>query len=167
MSARWAKGLFILLAAWACAYFRHIYPQLPSVVASHFDARGIANGWETKQTFFGVFAALTLLSAVFVFGLPKIIAAMPARWINLPNKEYWLAPEQRPATMEFLSVWLAWFGCAVYAVIIAAFHYAVLVNLSAPQGINPARLSFALACFGVFAIFWTIRLWVRFRRFPR
>ena len=78
MNARWPKGLFILLAVWASAYFRHIYPQLPSVVASHFDQHGIANGWETKQTFFDVFAALTLLSAVFVFGLPKIIAAMPA-----------------------------------------------------------------------------------------
>ena len=98
-----------MLAVSATIYFFHYYRLLPDVVASHFDKHGLANGLQTKQ--------MTDLFAFLVFGIPTIIAVMPRRLINLPNKEYWLSPEQWAASMRFLSPWFAWFGCAVYAVI--------------------------------------------------
>lgn len=167
MNARLPKALFLSLAFCAGAYFRHYYPRLPAIVASHFDQHGFANGWETKERFFEVFAGMTLLSAVLVFGIPMIIAFIPRQLINLPNKEYWLSREQRAASMEFLNAWFAWFGCAVYAVIILAFDYAVQTNLRAPYGPNPARLWYTLIVFAAFALIWTFRLFGRFGRLPR
>jgi uncharacterized membrane protein len=167
VNARAPKGLFLLLAVSAGAYFRHYYPLLPNIMASHFDARGIPNGWSSKQAFFELFAGMTLLAAVLVFGIPKIIAFAPRQLINLPNKEYWLSPEQWAASMDFLGGWFAWFGCAVYAVIVVAFDYAVQNNLHAPDGPNPMRLWYALAVLGVFTLIWTIRLFGRFGRVPR
>ena len=167
MNARLPKALYLLLAISAGAYFRHYYPLLSQVMASHFDARGIPNGWSSKQAFFGIFAGMTLLAAVLVFGVPKIIAFTPRQLINLPNKEYWLSPEQRAASMEFLSGWFAWFGFAVYAVIVVAFDYAVQNNLQASAGPNPIRLWLMLAFLGVFTVVWTIRLFGRFGRVPR
>jgi len=117
VNARLPKGLFLLLAVSATIYFFHYYRLLPDVVASHFDKHGLANGLQTKQTFGEVFLGMTDLFAFLVFGIPTIIAVMPRRLINLPNKEYWLSPEQWAASMRFLSPWFAWFGCAVYAVI--------------------------------------------------
>ena len=165
--ARLPKGLFLLLALGASIYFSHYYPRLPNVIASHFDRHGIANGWQTKQKFFDLFAGMTLLSALLVFGIPAIVPRMPRELINLPNKEYWLGPEQRSASMQFLSAWLAWFGCAVYAVIILAFDYAVQTNLHAPYGASPARLWYTLVIFGAFTLIWTRRLFDRFGRLPR
>jgi hypothetical protein len=167
VNARLPKALFLFLAVCATAYFWHCYPQLTSIVASHFDRHGIANGWETKQTFFEIFAGMTLLSAVVVFGLPKIIAPTPRQFIHLPNKEYWLGPEQWAASMEFLSAWFAWFGCAAYAVIIAAFDYAIQSNLHSPGGLNPARLGYVLVLFAAFAVVWAMRFRKRFGRLPR
>jgi uncharacterized membrane protein len=166
-NARLPKGLFLLLAACALIYFSHYYSLLPNVVASHFDRRGFPNGWQTKESFFAVLAGMTVLSGFLVFVIPTIIAFMPRRLINLPNKDYWLGPDQRAASMRFLSAWSAWFGCAVYAVIIWAFDYAVQTNLRSPHGPNPARLWYVLGLFAAFTLVWTMRLFGRFGRPPR
>lgn len=164
MNARLPKGLFLILAVCASIYFSHYYPLLPRVIASHFDRHGFANGWQTKQRFFEIFVGMTVLSAFLVFAIPAIISVMPRQLINLPNKEYWLAPGQRTASMQFLNAWLAWFGCALYGVIILTFDYAVQTNLHSPNGPNPMRLWYTLAVFAVFILIWTIRLFGRFSR---
>ena len=166
MSARLPKGLFLILAVFGSIYFSHYYPLLPRVIASHFDRHGFANGWESKERFFELFAGMTMLSAFLVFGIPAIIALMPKQLINLPHKDYWLGPERRIASMQFLSAWFAWFGCAVYAVIIVTFDYALQTNLHSPYGPNPARLWYTLVAFGTFTLVWTIRLLGRFSRMP-
>lgn len=135
-------------------------------MASHFNPRGIANGWSSKQSFFEIFAWMTVLGAVLVFGMPKIIEVMPRQLINLPNKEYWLGPEQMAGSLEFLNGWFAWFGCAVYGVIVVAFDYALRANLHVGDGPDPLRLWYTLALFGGFTVVWTIRLLGRFGHAP-
>jgi uncharacterized membrane protein len=163
---RLPRALFVLLAVCTSVYFSRYYPLLSAVIASHFDLHGNPNGWETKQAFFDIFAGLTLLSAALVFGLPRIIVVMPKQLINLPNKGYWLGAEQWTASMRFLSGWFAWFGFAVYAVIVVAFDYAVQSNLHLPAGLNPARLWYMLGFFAAFTLVWTIVLMSRFGRRP-
>jgi uncharacterized membrane protein len=165
-NARLPRALFLLTAVCTSIYFSYYYPLLPKVVASHFDLHGIANGWQTKHAFFEVLAGTTVLSAFLVFGIPTLIAVMPSI-INLPNKDYWLAPGQRTASLEFLSGWFAWFGYAVYLVIIVAFDYAMQMNLHSTSGPNPARLWYVLAGLAVFVVICSIRLFGRFGRLPR
>jgi uncharacterized membrane protein len=166
-SARLPKVLFLAMALGVWLYFSHYYPLLPRVVASHFDQHGFANGWQTKQGFFGIFAGMTLVAAFLVFGVSAMISVMPTRLINLPHKDYWLGPEQRASSLQFLSVWFAWFGCAVYLVIVAAFDFAVETNLHPSAMPNAARLWLTLASLAAFTIIWTMRLFARFRRLPR
>src|SRR5438552_3237464 len=106
--------VFALLAVSAALYFSSLYAQLPDVMASHFNARGVPNGWQTKSAFFSVLVGVSVLAAVIGFGIPRIISVMPMELINLPNKRYWLAPEQRAETMDFLNGYFAWFGCALF-----------------------------------------------------
>src|ERR1700680_1866538 len=122
-NARLPRVLFLLTAVCTSIYFSYYYPLLPKVVASHFDVHGIANGWQTKQGFFEVLAGTTALSAFLIFGIPipTMIGIVPDQFINLPNKDYWLAPEQRAASLEFLSGWVAWFCSRGYLLIILAF----------------------------------------------
>ncbi|NPA75380.1 MAG: DUF1648 domain-containing protein [Euryarchaeota archaeon] len=42
-------------------YMAFTYPQLPSVLAVHFDAAGNPNGWATKESFFVSYAAYSLI----------------------------------------------------------------------------------------------------------
>jgi uncharacterized membrane protein len=166
MDSRLPKLLFVLLALYAAVHFSYYYPQLPGIIASHFDARGVANGWQTKPAFFGVFVAMSALSVMIGFGLAAIIGAVPMQLINLPNKQYWLAPERRTETLEYLKAYFGWFSCSLYVVMIVAFDYAVQSNLhrDSPPGVS--RLWFTLTGFMGFMIVWLIRLFARFGRPP-
>lgn len=166
MNGRFARWFFVLMVAYAAVHFSGVYPQLPAVVASHFDAHGNANGWQTKQAFFGVFAGATALAAFLVFLVPVLIAIVPPQYVNLPNKNYWLAPERLAGVHQFLSGWFAWFGCGVYVVIVLAFDYAVKWNLGPTEHLDPERFLYVLAAFSVFTLVWIIRMMLRFSRIP-
>ncbi len=164
MGSRLPKVVFALLAGYAAIHFSSYYPQLPGVVASHFDAHGIANGWQTKPAFFSVFVMVSALAAVFGFGVPRIIGIVPAQLINLPNKQYWLSPEHLAETQEFLSAYFAWFGCALFVVMISTFDYAVQSNLHPENRPDISRMWYILAGFLLFIVVWIIRMLSKFLR---
>jgi hypothetical protein len=167
MNSRLPKVFFALMVACAVIYFSYLYPRMPAVVASHFDAHGAANGWQTKQAFFGVFAGVTVIAAFLVFVVPALIAIVPPQYVNLPNKDYWLAPERLAGAHQFLSGWFAWFGCAVFGVIVVGCDDAVKWNLGTAEKPGFTRLWLVLAAFGVFTGVWIIRMMLRFGRVPK
>jgi uncharacterized membrane protein len=161
------KLLFVLLALYAAIHFSYYYPLLPEVVASHFNGRGAANGWQTKTAFFAVLVGVSVLAAVVGFGVPKIISVLPADLINLPNKRYWLAPEHVAETLEFLNGYFAWFGCAIFLILILTSDYAVQSNLHPENPPDPSRLWYILAGFLTFMMIWTTRLLMKFLCVPQ
>lgn len=78
------------------------YARLPERVASHFGANGVANGWMTREGYVwfmvgvGTFVTLTMLAA---FGS---IRYLPSSLVNIPRRDYWLAPERRDETARTL-----------------------------------------------------------------
>lgn len=136
------------------------------MVASHFDGRGTPNGWQTKQAFFSVFVAMTVLCVLIGFGLASMIGALPIEWINLPNKRYWLAPEHREDTLDWLKAYFGWFACGIYAVMIVAFDYAVQSNLHPDHPPDPARLWYVLVGFLLFTLLWIGKMFAKFLRAP-
>jgi uncharacterized membrane protein len=163
---RLPKLLFVLLAAYAAIHFSAYYSPLPAVVASHFNGRGMPNGWQTKPAFFTVFVGVSVLAAVVGFGIPRLITALPPQLINLPNKAYWLAPDQLAATMEFLKSFFAWFGCAVFVLIMVTFDYAIQSNLHPDNRPAISRMWFVLAGFLVFVVVSVARMFIHFGRPP-
>jgi uncharacterized membrane protein len=151
-----------VLAIGAAIYFSSCYAQLPDVMASHFNARGMPNGWQTKSAFFAFLVGVSVLAAVVGFGIPRIIISIPQEYINLPNKRYWLAPERRAETMDFLSGYFAWFGCALFAVILLTFNFAIQANLHPDSRPDATSMWFVLSGFLAFAILGTIRMFKRF-----
>jgi uncharacterized membrane protein len=167
LDSRLPKLLFVALALYAAVHFSRYYPLLPDVVASHFNGRGAANGWQTKSAFFGVLVGVSVLAAVVGFGIPRIITALPPELINLPNKRYWLSPERRGKTMDFLNGYFAWFGCALFLIMILTFDYALQLNLHPENPPDPSRMWYILAGFLTFVLVGTIRLLTTFLRLPQ
>jgi uncharacterized membrane protein len=166
MDSRLPKFLFVLLAVYAAVRFSSYYPQLPDVVASHFNARGIANGWQTKSAFFSMFVGVSVLAAVVGFAIPRIVSVIPPELVNLPNKRYWLAPEHLAETMEFMKIYFAWFGCAVFLIILLTFEYAIQSNLHPENRPDASRMWYILAGFLLFTAVWVARLFRRFGQAP-
>ncbi len=112
-SVRLPWFVFAAILLGASISWWHAYPELPERVASHFNGAGVPNGWMTKDQFFTLSAFLVAL-AIFTGLLPPfLISKMNPSLINLPNKEYWLAPGQHDATVAYFRLWFAWFACGL------------------------------------------------------
>jgi len=109
---------------------------------------------------------VSVLAAMIGFGIPRIISAMPPQLINLPNKQYWLSLERLAETQAFLSNYFAWFGCAVFVVIIVTFDYAIQSNLHPNNRPDISRMWYILAGFSAFILVWIARMFTHFGRPP-
>ena len=161
-------GRVILTALLAAAVLQilYYYPQLPSTVASHFGSEGRPSGWSTKEGFFGIYlGVLALLLASFV-GLPVLFRRISPAWINLPNKDYWLAPERRDRTVRILGEEMLWFGVATSAFVICVFELAIRANLSEAARLSEPVMWLLLAAYLVYTVIWLIQFYRRFAR-PR
>ena len=157
-SARFPRNVFfvvVLVALARCSYF---YPLLPQRMASHFDLSGLPNGWMTKPLFFELYAVGVAIGIVVVFAPALTIGRLPASLINLPNKEYWLAPEHRAETNAFLQRSFAWFGCALLALEVVALDLAMQANLVSPPHFSSESMLVCLGVFLICTVWWTIDL---------
>ncbi|HET9869022.1 MAG TPA: DUF1648 domain-containing protein [bacterium] len=131
------------LALFGLLFFLGVYGQLPPVVATHFDAVGNPNGYQTKSAFIAVFLPVMLLPnglfALFYFLADRV----PAERMNLPHKAEWLSTPQNRAlllgklrgslveTALFLNLALLFAVQAIYQQNVpgAAFHMPFLAGL--------------------------------------
>lgn len=92
-------SVFFLLSLLVCAlHLNWAATQLPERVATHFGTGGRADGWSDRNAFLLMYALLVVGMSAILGGIGLIIGRLPASAINLPNREYWLAPERRADT---------------------------------------------------------------------
>lgn len=135
-------------------------------MASHFDAHGKPNRWQTKPIFSAFFVGALVVAAVVGFGVPRIIESLPPALINLPYKDHWLSPQQRPGTLRFFRSHFAWLGCIVLFVQVFSFEFAIRANFQPDKRFDSAYLVYVLAAMGIFLIVWMARLLARFGKPP-
>jgi len=146
--------VYLLLLVMGLLQWANAYPQLPDVMASHFSAHGVPNGWAPKPAFFGIMALGVIVSAVAGFLAPRGIQSRPAARINLPHKDYWLAPEHREDTWRFIRAQMAWFGCAVLFVMLYGTSQAINANLPNIGRFDGDAMLYVMAGFVLFCLLW-------------
>lgn len=158
-----AQRVFIFLLVLVVVQSIYHYPQLPERVASHFDANGRPNGWMTRDTFIGFYWGMAGLAALIFLGLPRFLRRAPNKRINLPRREYWLAPERRAETVAYLGRQLLWMGSATLMFSIGVFHLAIQANLTDAPRLSPAAFPLIVA-YLIFTLLWVVRLVFKFRK---
>ncbi len=156
-----AQRVFIFLLVVMVLHGIYYYPQLPEQVASHFDASGRPNGWMTRGTFVGFYWGMAGLAALIFLGLPRFLRRAPNKRINLPRREYWLAPERRAETVAYLGRQLLWMGSANLIFFIGVFHLAFQANLTDAPRLSPAAFQLIVA-YLIFTLLWVVRFVLRF-----
>ena len=89
---------FLLALAAAAIFIRLSGQQLPETMASHFDATGNANGFMARDTYLNFITLVAVGSPLLIVAVQALVLSQVAR-INIPNRDYWLAPERRAATL--------------------------------------------------------------------
>lgn len=166
LNTRLPHSIFFTLVALGAVQLFYYAPRIPEILGSHFARGGFVNGWQTKAAFFSTELAMIVLATVVAFGIPRIIAAVPVSLINLPHKEYWLAPERRENTLAYIRVWSAWFGCGLLAFLLFVMELAFRANLHTPPQLNNAAFVPALLAFVAFDTMLVLRLILHFARTP-
>jgi serine/threonine-protein kinase len=152
------------LVLWLIALLQQLlyWQRLPERVATHFDGSGKPNGWMHRDN-----AALlmvgfeTLMPAIFL-GIAYAIYFIPSQFINIPHREFWLAPDKREASIAFVARSTAAFSLAISLFFIGMNHLTYLANQSGGN-LNPLWFWTLMACFLVFTALWVLGLMLRFR----
>ena len=122
---------------------------LPAIVASHFVASGAANGVMPRGPFVASMLALVVLVPALLYSIGWLSARIPTRFVNLPNKQYWLAPERRDATLVSLGRFGVWAGYATLAMLCILHWFVVRANARQPPHLEQAPLVALVAVYFV------------------
>ena len=163
MNLKSGHYLFYALVAFALGQVLYYYPQLPEIVASHFDGRGTADGWSSRNLFFGIYLAmLALTTGVFIL-LPRRIGISGSFARNIPNREHWLAPGRIDRTRAFLRRQMLVMGVIHLLLAITTVQLVILANLGQRTQLNSAIFG-ALAAYFVCVSAWVIHFILHFRK---
>jgi hypothetical protein len=159
-----ARTVFITVLAVTVLLILVTVPQLPPVVASHFGADNLPNGAMTRDGYRN-FMLLFVIAVPLLASLP--LGWLPARFpetLNIPNRDYWLAPEHRKASLQFLRDQgdrLA----TLLVVFMGLVHFTLIKANSTQPAQLPVTLFFSvLLAFLVGMGWWAYRLTSHFRK---
>ncbi len=164
MTLRVATVAFLVLVALLAAFVWTSAASMLPAVASHFDGAGTADGYMSRSAY-RLVLVLLIVAVPLLLGLLPVAATMSDRMrLNIPNREYWLAPERRAETLAFLRVHGLWFASFV-ALFLAYVHWLVVeANRLHPPRLSTVSIQVGLAAFFIVLIVWLV---VLYKRFPR
>lgn len=137
-----------------------VWDDLPPSMASNFGAGGRPNAFMSKGFFFMFMVVVGGGSVAAVFAAPMLLRRWPSRLTNIPNRDYWLANDERlEAAIDRMSGMLGWMGMATALIIAVAVELTVQSNLHQRKFANDTFLVSLGAYFVVVfaALFWMMR----------
>jgi uncharacterized membrane protein len=155
------KPLAIIAVLFAIALVRSasVFERLPRQMMSHFDGHGQPNGAMSRGTFFAMFGLVGAGTVLVLLFIPWLTRAVPPSLINIPNREYWLAPERRAQVGEKIGAFGAWSAVVTALLLVVVLELVLRANLArAPLETVPMWLAlgaYLLAAFG--SIVWLLR----------
>jgi hypothetical protein len=137
---------------------------LPESIAIHFDAKGAADGWLPRNKyrwFLPLFlVGLPVLLVWLMAGLPRLTQGKG----QIPDGEYWFAPERRSGTEAFLLRHACWLGCITVAFICGAHIAIVRANAISPPVLASDRFLTMVLVYLAGVGWWFMALLRRFQR---
>ncbi len=158
--------LFLGFMAGAAVFVWWSGQQLPPIVAAHFDAAGVPNGFMPRTQYVWLMLAI-------VIGVPLLTALAvhaslrgPNVRLKVPHADYWLAPERREAALAYARASIRGFSI-VLVVLLCALHWLVVrANRTAPAALANLPFGSALLALALSCLLWARVMLSHFRRRP-
>lgn len=137
--------------------------HLPDRVATHFSITGEPNAWSSNLSNTIFFCSIFLFMNLLFASIPWLIKKLPVSLINIPNRDYYLAPERRGETIERVGKLMAFFAIGVNIFLFSVEYLSFRANLSA-AAMSSTNLLILGGAFLIFLILWIIRFVTAFRK---
>ena len=111
-----------------------LYLVSPARVAVHFNQNGIPNSWASREVNFMVWLMVYGFIGVFFTAIPGIIKQAPRKFVNLPHRDFWLAPERFENSCRIISGMLYDMGAAL------SFFFMLLEGAGFQSGLKPGGI---------------------------
>jgi uncharacterized membrane protein len=139
-----------------------VWDRLPYLMASHFGISGTPNAWMPRGQFFSFIAAVGG-GTILLFATARLwLRIIPAQLVNIPNRDYWMAPDRRVASVDRMGTWMAWFGVGMTAFLAFVVELALRANLERSRLANRPLL-FALVTYALVVILSIAKLYREFQ----
>lgn len=155
---------FLVLIGAAVGFVVWSGRSLPPLVAAHFDSAGGTNGYMPRALYLALMLLVTAVVPLLLVILPSRALAGSVERINVPNRDYWLAPERRTETVRFLSRQMTLFAALVIVFLCYVQWLVVRANALTPPTLSSRALLIGLVVFLGCAVSWTLRVIGRFAR---
>ena len=127
----------------------------PQHVPVHFGVDGASDRWGDASTLLALDVAMVVGGTVLFASVAWLVRVLPDDLVNLPHKEYWLAPERRRDAERKVAVWADTMGTAVNLLMLAL----TLVSARAatqPQPTGPTPVFAVLVVAFVAVTAWSV-----------
>lgn len=138
--------------------------MLPARLASHFSVSGAADGFMSRPAYLTLMIAVVVIAPLACALAGQWLHRLPDHAINLPNKDYWLAPERRAESIAALSRQLQWTSIGL-SVFLCLVHWQIVRgNMVEPPRLDLTVFLSLLAVFLAGLVWSLVALYRRFRR---
>jgi serine/threonine-protein kinase len=156
--------VFFVMIIGALVFILGTTIYLPPRVGITFGGSGLAHNFMNSNDY-------RIYLLVYTIGLPSFIVAMigwlPKQFpdkINIPDRDYWLAPQNREDTLLFLSEHAYRLGCLMIFFMLGIQWLVIKANQQDPPKLDNVTFIGFLIGFFISMVLWIISLFFRFRR---
>lgn len=160
------RSVFLILATGLIAYVLVTLERLPPVVASHFDAAGVPNGWSSRPAYAVLLFIIGVLLPVGIIILLRALTREGLSTLNIPAREYWNRPEQREEGVRRVRRYVWWLGCVMCATALVIHALILAAHSRQPPRLSTSTFLVTLGAI-VLGIFGWALGWYRLLREPR
>ena len=140
--------------------------SLPAVVASHFGADGLPDGFAPRPAYVRLMLGLVVVTPLVARAVAALAGAGGGMLLNMPNKRYWLEPQRRHETLAYIRTRLTRVADALFLFLCYAHWLVVHANTQVPVKLSSRALTAGIALLGTFAVFTVLSLHRHFVRAP-
>ena len=161
-----ARALLAVLIATVATVIAATSASLPATVGANFTRGGRVISFQPRETYRTMMLLFALLAPVATYALAGWVPRLVSGLLHIPNRDVWLAPERRAATLDWIER-----HAAVTAAVVALFILALHLITSRANRLQPPRFEAwawgsISAAWILFVIASAVAYQLRFRRRP-
>lgn len=158
------RFILILIFVHAGYVLFNVYPSLPEEMIGKLNGSAHHSDTLSKMHFsflhLGTLGLLTLL-----FGLtPGLMKRIPARFWNIPHRDYWLSDNRKATTFSQMEKFMLTLGIATAGFFHFSMYQAILFNLG--NTVEKSQINDPPLFFVFFILIWMVVFFYRFGRKP-
>lgn len=156
--------LYVILSGIAVSQAVFYYLAMPDPMAAHFGLSGRADNWMSRTAFYVIEGLILLLMFGIFIVMPWALERFKVKKMNLPNREYWLAPGRMEVAYAYFREAFGWFGVVNLLFLIGVMQLVFKANI-APEPVLDNRIFLVLLTgYFIFAAAW---IYFFYRKFAK